>query len=88
MVLIVLSPEKELLRLEDATAVELPGTKGRFTVLQNHAPLVTSLEPGLVRYRSAASPTPSGTTGSDFTELPINGGFARIENNTITVCAA
>ena len=78
MVLIVLSPEKELLRLEDALAVELPGTKGRFTVLRGHAPLISSLEPGLIRYRSS----------SDFPgELPINGGFARIENDIITVCA-
>lgn len=85
MVLIVLSPEKEFLRLEDAVAVELPGTKGRFTVLRGHAPLVTSLEPGLIRYRSASSPT--SEPGSFPEELPINGGFARIENDIITVCA-
>ena len=45
MKLIVLTPEKELLNCE-VSAVELPGSAGRFMVWQDHAPLLTSLQPG------------------------------------------
>jgi F-type H+-transporting ATPase subunit epsilon len=78
MKLVVLSPEKELLNCE-VTAVELPGKKGRFMVWPGHAPLLSSLQKGLVRYDpedSAARET-----------LPIEGGFVEIINDEITVCA-
>ena len=78
MILKVLSPEKEILSVEDAVSVELPGTQGRFVVLKGHAPLVTSLEKGIVRYRS----------GGKLSDLEIDGGFAEVLNDTITVCAA
>ena len=77
MILTVLSPEKEILHVEDAVSVELPGTLGRFVVCQDHAPLISPLEKGTIDYR-----TRSGS-GS----VPIDDGFVRIEENTITVCA-
>ena len=49
MILKVISPEKQYLCCE-VTAVELPGTKGRFMVLRGHAPLISSLTEGFVRY--------------------------------------
>ena len=78
MRLIVLSPEKELLNCE-CTAVELPGTKGRFMVWPGHAPLISSLQKGLVRYDPADSNARE--------TLPINGGFVEIIDDEITVCA-
>ena len=78
MTLVVLSPEKELLNCE-VTAVELPGKKGRFMVWPGHAPLLSSLQEGVIRYDpedSAARET-----------LPIRGGFVEILNDVITVCA-
>ena len=77
MKLTVLSPEKELLRCE-VTAVELPGSKGRFMVWPGHAPLLSSLDPGVVRYDAEDSHKRH--------ELPIGGGFVEVMNNTITVC--
>ena len=75
MTLVVLSPEKELLRCE----VELPGTKGRFMVWPGHAPLLSSLQKGVVRY------DPEGSAARE--QLPINGGFVEIIDDEITVCA-
>lgn len=77
MKLLVLSPEKELLSTE-VSAVELPGKKGRFEVLVNHAPLVTSLVGGEVRWKTEVE--------SEFQVMEIGGGFAEVKENVITVC--
>ena len=77
MKLLVLSPEKELLAAE-VSAVELPGKKGRFEVLVIHAPLVTSLASGEVRWKAEAE--------SDFQVMEIEGGFDEVKENIITVC--
>ena len=77
MRLIILSPEKTVLDRE-VRAVELPGAKGRFVVLENHAPLLSSLEKGFIGY---------DIEGEDKRiTIDIKGGFAAIKNNTITVC--
>lgn len=77
MRLIILSPEKTVLDRK-VSAVELPGAKGRFVVLENHAPLLSSLEKGFIGY---------DIEGEDKRiTIDIKGGFAAIKNNTITVC--
>lgn len=77
MKLIVLSPEKTLLN-EEVNAVELPGAKGRFMVLKDHAPVLTPLVAGVVRYDVV------GTENRQ--EMEIGGGFAEISNDEICVC--
>ena len=57
--------------------VFLPGGAGAFEVLKNHAPLVSTLAKGKVKYG----------TGDDLQEYPVEGGFVEVENNTITVCS-
>ena len=76
MKLVVLSPEKELLSC-DVDAVELPGKKGRFEVLPGHAPLLSSLTEGVIRYEADAQRQ----------LLHVDGGFVRVQNDEITVCA-
>ncbi len=44
----IISPEK-VLYSGDIGLVELPGTSGRFTVLKNHAPIVSTLSEGTIR---------------------------------------
>lgn len=78
MKLLILSPEKEILNCE-VTAVELPGAKGRFMVWQDHAPLITLLQKGTVKYD-----TPGDNARQ---EIPVEGGFAEVLDNVITVCA-
>lgn len=77
MKLIVLTPEKELVDC-DVSAVELPGTKGRFMVWPGHAPLLSSLQKGVVRY------DPEDSAARE--QLPIGGGFVEIMDDVITVC--
>lgn len=72
----VLTPEKTLLEKE-VSNVSLPGTKCPFTVLRNHAPLISSLEGGDVVYVS------EGVRGV----IGIASGFVEIKDNVVTVCA-
>lgn len=57
--------------------VSLPGVKGRFTVLNNHASLVSSLTKGSILYR--------GTDGAEG-EYGVNGGIADVDRNVVSVC--
>ena len=74
--LIVLTPEKTLLE-KKVSKVSLPGTKGRFMVLRNHAPLISSLEEGDIVYESE---------GVEY-KVYIASGFADVHDNIVTVCA-
>ncbi|MDE6654156.1 MAG: ATP synthase F1 subunit epsilon [Muribaculaceae bacterium] len=59
-------------------SVTLPGSKGNFTVLNNHASLISTLTKGRLTYRQSES-------GSEST-VEISGGLADIDNNVISVC--
>lgn len=74
----VISP-KEVVFEGPADMVGLPGTQGAFTVLHNHAPLITTLEKGLITYRE------SGVQGDEKT-IEISGGLASVDRNVVTVC--
>ena len=74
--LIILTPEKTLLE-KRVSKVSLPGTKGRFMVLKNHAPLISSLEEGDIMLESE---------GIEY-KIFIVSGFADVHDNTVTVCA-
>ena len=51
MTLTVLTPEKTLLEA-GVSKVSLPGSKGRFMILKDHAPIISSLEEGDVIFES------------------------------------
>ena len=74
--LIVLTPQKTLFE-GLVEKVELPGTKGRFMVLKNHAPLISSLSVGHVVYTSEGNES----------RIRIVTGFVRINDNEVVVCA-
>ena len=61
----------------ETVSVTLPGQLGSFTVLKNHASLISVLVKGRVRYI-----TPDGEEKS----LDIDGGIADVNNNVISVC--
>ena len=67
----------EILFKGEAEAVTLPGAEGSFTVLKNHAPLISVLTPGKVYYR-----TPEGQEKN----VEIKGGLVDVENNVVAVC--
>jgi F-type H+-transporting ATPase subunit epsilon len=73
----LVSPER-LLISSDVAQVDVPGTEGDFGVLAGHAPLVTTMRPGiLVIYRDGQAPQ----------RIVINGGFAEVGPNGLTVLA-
>lgn len=76
MILTILTPEHTLLESK-VSRVELPGSKGRFVVLRNHAPVITSLTEGEVVYMA----------GCEEGRVRILSGFAEVKDNVITVCA-
>lgn len=75
MKLIIYSPEKTVFEGE-VELVELPGGSGRFTVLQNHDAVITTLQPGNIRY----------SIGGVETLVPIQAGYAEVLKNVISVC--
>ena len=74
--LIIYSPERVILE-KMVSKVSLPGTLGRFMVLTNHAPLISSLDEGRIIFVS------DGVEGN----VDIADGFVEIAYNKVTVCA-
>ena len=68
---------REVLFNGEVTMVTLPGEMGSFTVLKNHASLISVLVPGKVIYRS-----PDGSEDA----IEVKGGIADVDNNVISVC--
>jgi F-type H+-transporting ATPase subunit epsilon len=48
MTIEILSPEKQIFQGE-ADSIQLPGTNGSFGILENHAPIISTLQSGDVR---------------------------------------
>lgn len=71
----VLSPLKSLFQGK-ATSVNLPGKLGAFTILENHAPIVSILDPGTIFIN----------VDDQITEIKIISGFVEVHNNDITIC--
>ena len=72
----LVSPERVLLS-EDADQVVLPGEEGDFAVLVGHAPLVSTLRPGVLDV----------TSQSGRKRILVKGGFAEVEPTRLTVLA-
>ena len=73
----LVSPER-LLVSGEASVVTLPGADGDMGVMENHAPVMTSLRPGLV--------SATMEDGSD-AEFFVRGGFAEVSPESVTVLA-
>ena len=46
----IITPEKSLF-VGETTMLRVPGTKGSFQILNNHAPIVSTLEKGIITIR-------------------------------------
>ncbi|MFD0985893.1 F0F1 ATP synthase subunit epsilon [Methyloligella solikamskensis] len=73
----LVSPER-LLVSEDVESVLVPGAEGDMTVLANHAPLITTLKPGLLDVVYA---------GGREARYFVKGGFAEANPTGLTVLA-
>ena len=72
----LVSPERSLASM-DANAVQIPGADGDMTVMQDHAPTITTLRPGVLKVEA----------GSDTHEYVVTGGFAEIGAQGVSVLA-
>ena len=72
----LVSPEKKLASVE-ATMVQLPGMDGDLTAMPNHAPLITTLRPGIVSVHA----------GGATTDYVVTGGFAELSKDGASVLA-
>lgn len=75
MILKVISAE-DVLFSGEVDLVTLPGEKGAFTVLNNHASLISTLVPGKIVYDE----------GGNRKEVMIEGGVAAVDKNVVSVC--
>lgn len=76
MQLEILTPDKKVFSGE-VNAVSVPGSKGSFQVLNNHAPLISTLEKGtvMVKEKSMAH------------NFEINGGVIEVLKNKVVILA-
>lgn len=75
MYLEIITPEKTIFTGE-VRLVQVPGTKGSFEILHNHAPIISSLQEGVVRLI---------TNEGKEKNIDINGGIIEAKNNQITI---
>lgn len=74
MKLTIISPEKIIFEGE-TTKVLVPGTKGPFEILRGHAPLISSLQKGVISFDN------NGTQ-----QIKVNSGFVEVANDCIVAC--
>ena len=72
----LVSPERSLASFS-ATEVQIPGSEGDMTAMLNHAPILTTLRPGVLSVNSS----------SGVNEYVVTGGFAEVTSEGVTVIA-
>jgi len=77
MQLEIITPEKKVFQGE-VNSVQFPGSNGKFEVLNNHAPIISSLTKGNVRIIDI---------NNKIDIIKINGGVVEMQNNMIIVLA-
>lgn len=73
----MVSPDR-LLASADADMVVVPGSEGDFGVLPGHAPMISTLRPGLVEVHDE---------GKEVQKIFVRGGFAEVTPEGLTVLA-
>ena len=73
----IVSPERLVLS-EVVTSVTVPGSEGYFTVMEDHAPFMTTLRAGFI--------TVNGLNGRDEIYF-VKGGFADVSTEGLTILA-
>ncbi len=67
----IVSPEK-IEFTGEVERVVVPGLQGQFEILNNHAPIISVLQKGVVVYNKE--------------KLPILGGFVEVQKNEVSLC--
>ena len=72
----LVSPERSVASFK-VTNIHIPGSEGDMTAMLNHAPILTTLRPGIL----------SVTRTDGVIEYVVTGGFAQITPDSVTVLA-
>lgn len=72
----VVTPQRRVLS-EQVDTVIVPGKNGELGILPAHTPLISQLQPGILRYEK------NGTT----TRLVVSGGFVEVGSDRVSVLA-
>jgi F-type H+-transporting ATPase subunit epsilon len=67
----IVSPEK-IEFTGEVDSIKVPGSQGNFEILDNHAPIISTLTKGVVEYAGQ--------------QLPILGGFVEVQKNQVSLC--
>ena len=73
----IITPDKKVFEGE-VKLVQVPGSKGSFQILRNHAPIISTLEPGDVKIIDEEDKT---------SFISISGGVIEVKNNKIIILA-
>ena len=71
----IISPE-DVIYSGEAKLVSLPGSKGAFEILQNHADIISTLEKGRIKVETSSD-------GDKF--FDVNGGLVEFSDNKLNV---
>jgi len=72
----LVSPERSLVSTQ-VSSVQIPGADGDFVAMPDHAPVITTLRPGIL----------SVTDGAGSTDYAVSGGFAEVTATGASVLA-
>ena len=72
----IVTPEKKVVD-ETVDVVTIPTTNGEIGIFPNHAPLISTLKPGILTYSNRGANE----------KLVIAGGFVEIGDNTVSILA-
>lgn len=75
MTLKIISAE-DILFEGEVSSVTLPGSMGAFTVLQNHASLISTLSAGVITY----------VESGEENKIDVEGGLVDVDKNVVSVC--
>ena len=73
----VVTPHRTVL-VEDVESVTLPGIEGELGILPEHIPLLTTLDTGIMSYKSNSGKTQA---------IAVHWGYAQVEGNSVRVLA-
>ncbi|HNQ11605.1 MAG TPA: ATP synthase F1 subunit epsilon [Bacteroidia bacterium] len=77
MFLEIITPDKKLFSGE-VTSVTVPGKKGRFQILNRHAPIISTLQKGDIKVKS----------NKEVLNFSVNSGVVEVLNNKIIILAS
>ena len=77
MLLEIVTPEKKLFSGE-VDLIQLPGISGSFEILKNHAPVISTLDRGVIKIKT--------TEGKELL-FEVDGGVVECKMNIVTVLA-